>query len=516
MSVLAIDGLTVRAQGAGAEIDVLRDVALGVDEGRIIGIVGESGAGKTMIGRVVAGLLPSGFRVAAGRVTFDGEDLIALEPARRRALLGNRIAFIPQHPLSSLNPVVAVGKQFDEHLAHAGIARTDRGRLARHALAEVGLDDPALLRRYPFQLSGGMCQRVLIALAFSTNPALVVADEPTTALDVTTQVRIVRLIRELQSAHGTALVFITHDLRLAAHLCDDVAVMRAGAIVEHGPARTVFTTPAHPYTQTLRAASRSLQGELPQPSTAGPGPLLRLEAVGKVYRGGVVAVRDVSFAVAPREFVGLVGESGSGKSTLARLIVGLDVPTSGTVTCAEAAQIVFQDPSSALNPRRRVETLVTQALEARRWRVPAAERRERADALLADTGLSPVLRLRYPRQLSGGQRQRVNIARALGTTPRLLVADEIVSGLDVTLQAQIVELLLRLRAEHGIALVFISHDLAVVRALCERVIVLQAGEIVESGPTAGVFAAPRHPYTRALLDAVPPEDLTRPWPPEGK
>ena len=492
MSLLAIDGLTVRARVGDADADVLRDVTLGVETARVLGIVGESGAGKTMIGRVIAGALPPGFRVASGRATFAADDLLALAPARRRTLLGDRIAFIPQHPLSSLNPVISVGRQFGEHLAHAGLPRSERRAVAERALGEVGLTDPALLGRHAFQLSGGMCQRVLIAMAFATNPALIVADEPTTALDVTTQVRIVRLIRELQAAHGTGLLFITHDLRLAAHLCDDVVVMRAGAILERGPSRTVFTTPAHPYTQALRSANPSLTGETPGTAETSAPPLLRLDAVHKVYRGGVVAVRDATFTVAPHEFVGLVGESGSGKSTIARLIMGLDAPTSGTIARDPAAQIVFQDPSSALNPRRRVETLVTQALEARRWSVPPAERRERAEALLADTGLPLELRPRYPRQLSGGQRQRVNIARALGTTPRLLVADEIVSGLDVTLQAQIVELLLRLRSEHGIALVFISHDLAVVRALCERVIVLQAGAIVESRPDRRgfPFAAP--------------------------
>jgi peptide/nickel transport system ATP-binding protein len=360
-----------------------------------------------------------------------------------------------------------------------------------------------------------MCQRVLIAMAFATNPALIVADEPTTALDVTTQVHIVLLIRQLQAAHGTGLVFITHDLRLAAHLCDDVLVMHAGEVVEQGPAKRVFTAPVHPYARALRLAIPSMDGPPPsgaKPRPAGAGELLRFDGVRRVF-GRNAAVDGVSFGVASGEFVGLVGESGSGKSTVARLAVGLDVPTAGRVVRGGAVQIVFQDPSSALNPRRSVLTLVTQALEARRWSVPAADRRERADELLRDTGLPVELEPRYPRQLSGGQRQRVNIARALGTTPRLLIADEIVSGLDVSLQAQIINLLLRLRDEHGIALLLISHDLAVVRALCDRVLVMRAGAIVEDGPTTGVFSAPHHPYTKALLAAVPPEDLTQPWPP---
>jgi peptide/nickel transport system ATP-binding protein len=513
--LLDVAALTVTARVGDAEVAVVRDVGFSVEPGRILGIVGESGAGKSMIARVIAGLIPPGLRVAAGSVTFENEDLLAAPDARRRQLLGRRIAFIPQAPLSSLNPVVSVGRQFAEHLAHAGVPRADRRAVAIRALTEVRLSEPAaLLVRYPFQLSGGMCQRVLIAMAFATNPALIVADEPTTALDVTTQVHIVLLIRQLQAAHGTGLVFITHDLRLAAHLCDDVLVMRAGDAVETGPSKRVFTAPVHPYTQALRDAIPSMQAPAAAariPAQNGEPQLLRFDDVRRVY-GRVAAVAGVSFAVAAGEFVGLVGESGSGKSTVARLAVGLESPTAGNIVHGGAAQIVFQDPSAALNPRRTVLALVTQALEAGRWRLPGAIRAARAAELLHDTGLPAGLAPRYPRQLSGGQRQRVNIARALGTTPRLLIADEIVSGLDVSLQAQIVKLLLALRTEHGIALLFISHDLAVVRALCDRVLVMQAGTIVEDGPTAGVFTAPRHPYTQALLAAVPPEDLTRPWP----
>jgi peptide/nickel transport system ATP-binding protein len=454
-----------------------------------------------------------------------------------------------------------------------------------------------------------MCQRVLIAMAFSSDPALVIADEPTTALDVTTQAHIVSLIRRLQAAHNTGLLFITHDLRLAAHLCDEILVLYAGDVVERGPAKAVFGAPQHPYTRALKLATPGLSGPrrtlqaLPdimpaieamaampgcrfasrcpvadpacaekvaslaavgdghwvrctspcaaRPSAAAEAAapmqapplsmgtaLLHVDRIGKVYgawrlpwrrRAPVPAVRSASFRIAAGEAVGIVGESGCGKSTLARLIMGLEEPSTGSIELdgLDAAlppfswarriklmQMVFQDPASALNPRRRVGNLVTQSLEARGRTESRAERLQRAIALLRDTGLPEGLLPRFPPQLSGGQRQRVNIARALCAEPRLLVADEIVSGLDVSVQAQILNLLIRLRHEHGVALLFISHDLSVVRYLCERVLVMQGGEIVEEGATEEVFAAPRHPYTRTLLAAVPPDDINQAWPAE--
>jgi peptide/nickel transport system ATP-binding protein len=456
-----------------------------------------------------------------------------------------------------------------------------------------------------------MCQRVLIALAFASDPELIVADEPTTALDVTTQAHIVLLLRRLQAARGTAVVFITHDLALAAHLCDEILVLYAGDVVEQGPAKAVFAAPRHPYTRALQHAIPPLAGprqrlaslpdhmpglaafaDLPgcrfarrcphadpacrdalpplQEISAGhrvrcttacadggavsgetlplgdapaalPGAtaVLQLDRLSKTYRTRTgflgrarpaVALEAASLSVGPGEFVGIVGESGSGKSTLARLVMGLDAPSGGRIVLEgreivtgkagwrvrlKALQMVFQDPQSALNPRRRVASLATQALEVGRHRMTRAERHARALELLRETGLPPEIGERFPPQLSGGQRQRVNIARALCATPRLLVADEIVSGLDVSVQAQILNLLLRLREEHGIALLFISHDLSVVRYLCSRVVVMHRGAIVEAGPTETVFAAPQHAHTRALLGAVPPDDFDRPWPPAG-
>jgi ABC-type glutathione transport system ATPase component len=454
---------------------------------------------------------------------------------RRRALIGRDIAFVPQEPLAALNPVLTVGQQMGEHLARLGLPPSARRAEALRLLDRVHLPDPpAVLARYPHQLSGGMCQRVLIALAFASRPRLVVADEPTTALDVTIQARIVQLIAELQARDGTALIFITHDLRLAAQICDDVLVLYAGRAVEHGPARQVMAAPTHTYTKSLKLAAPIMAGLLAPAATSAGTPLIKVENLTKRFatrrlfgRAQVVtAVDDVSFSLAAHEFVGLVGESGSGKSTLARLIVGLEQPSAGRIVIAgqdvtdqspaaqrariDTVQLVFQDPRSALNPRRSVASIVTQPLEAR-GHASAAERRELAQVLLADIGLPGETAARYPAQLSGGQRQRVNIARALCIAPKVLVADEIVSGLDVSVQAQLINLLIRLRDEHGFSMLFISHDLAVVRYLCARVLVMLRGKIVEQGATEQIFSDPQHPYTRALIAAVPPDDPAVRW-----
>jgi peptide/nickel transport system ATP-binding protein len=452
-----------------------------------------------------------------------------------------------------------------------------------------------ILRQYPHELSGGMCQRVLIAMAFASRPKLVIADEPTTALDATIQARIIALMGEMRDAYGAAVLFITHDLRLAANFCDRVLVLYAGRAVEKGEARKLLSSPFHPYTRCLQLAVPSLSapgrelftlpGEMPGLARLGalggcrfaprcpnagevcereepklvavaPGreaacwrpektlgietpapaglddaarravPLLMVEGLRKDFRARhglfastkFTAVEDVSFAVAENEFVGIVGESGSGKSTLAKLIIGLESPSAGRIELCgrdvagaseearrvrvENSQMIFQDPQSALNPRRRVASIVTQVLEAAAPSMAASERLARAEVLLAEVGLPAELGERYPSQLSGGQKQRVNIARSLCAQPKLLIADEIVSGLDVSVQAQLIALLRRLRRELSFAMLFISHDLAVVRSLCERVLVMWQGQIVERGMTAEVFAAPRHPYTRELLAAA--------------
>ncbi len=609
--LLEAKGVTVTAPVGAARVAVLRDLDLALRPGGVIGLVGESGAGKSMVGRLIGGILPPGFAVTAGTLAFAGRDMLRIAAAERRALLGREIGFIPQQPMTSLNPVRSVGSLFDEHLRKLGVAaRAERRARALEALASVQLPEPAsLLGRYAHELSGGMCQRVLIAMAFASRPKLLIADEPTTALDVITQARIMALLADLCRQHGTAVLFVTHDLRLAAQVCDEIAVMYAGEVIERAPARDLLSAPRHPYTQALRNCSPSLDGELrrlvslpehmpglralagiagcrfaprcpiadhrcvsaPPPLVeAAPGRWLRadgrclasaavargevphgkggngagliLEArrLGKTFvsrdpllwwrKRRVDAVKNISFQLRAGEFLGVVGQSGSGKSTLARLLLGLEVPSAGSIALdgadvtgrfsahaakrVESIQMIFQDPQSALNPRRRVSSIVTQPMEAAggsSWEA----RLGRAKTLLAETGLAPELAERYPAQLSGGQRQRVNIARSLCNTPRVLVADEIVSGLDVSIQAQILNLLADLRRQHDVALVLISHDLSVVRYLCDRVVVMYRGEAVEEGETEAVFKSPRHWYTKALLAAVPPDDVHHVWDPHA-
>ena len=604
MSVLAAKDLAVSAQLSDGSVPVIQDLNFALEPGRVLGLVGESGAGKSMIGRAIAQLLPPGFTVTHGELTFDGQDLVHMAKEARRELLGREIAFVPQEPLSGLNPVLTIGRQIDEHLTRLRIGNARARR--RHALAMLDAVHLAhgadLLGKYPHQLSGGMCQRVLIAMAFASRPKLLVADEPTTALDVTIQARIVQLIAELQQHERTAVIFVTHDLRLAAQISDDILVLYAGRPAEYGPARRVFAQPAHPYTRCLQLSNPSMSGPrralyalpermpglraikdiegclfaprcpnvtpactrtLPPFATVGDGQvaacihsdktpdiaapaladaeahdtgpaLLAVDGLSKTFktrhgwfgRGTIEAVKDVSFTLHENQFIGIVGESGSGKSTVARMLCGLERPSKGRIVIAGRdvsdgssashahqrahAQMIFQDPQSALNPRRRVASIVTQALEAAgesNWH----ERLARAEALLSEIGMPPEAALRFPAQLSGGQRQRVNIARALCATPRILIADEIVSGLDVSVQAQLLNLLMRLRQQRGFSMLFISHDLSVVRYLCDLVLVMYRGEVVEHGPTAKVFAAPKHPYTRTLLAAVPPDDPIAVW-----
>ncbi|MDR5836128.1 ABC transporter ATP-binding protein [Caballeronia sp. LZ034LL] len=580
-ALLTLGALNVERDG----VALLRDIALNVRRGRTLGLVGESGAGKSMLGRVLARSLPRGFELRADALRFAGIDLLHASAAQQRALLGRRIAYIPQEPMSALDPTLSIGKQLALHLARLGVAEPERRQRSIDALAEVLLPDPAtLLARYPFELSGGMCQRVCVAMAFASNPDLVISDEATTALDVTTQRHVVELMRAMQTRRGTSVLFVTHDIGLALHACDDVAVLYAGDLVEFGPVRDVVASPRHPYTRALLRANPVLRGErvrvtpldghmpgfeelgglrgcrfaarcsdstaaceaapvvlrqdderavrciradaLPDaapraafsaPVAMADAPFLVLRGVAKRYgASGVAALQPLDFTVAPGEFIGVVGESGSGKSTLGRLVMGLETPSQGEILLdgapldasrdmwrkrIDAIQMIFQDARAALNPRRRLSGIVTQPMESRPHL--HVDRARRALDLLGEVGLAPEYAQRFPAQLSGGQRQRVNIARALCDVPRLLVADEIVSGLDVSVQAQIMELLLALRESHKIALMLISHDLAVVRYLCSRVIVMQRGVVVEAGPTEDVLAHPRHPYTQSLIDAAP-------------
>ncbi|NKX92660.1 ABC transporter ATP-binding protein [Sanguibacter hominis ATCC BAA-789] len=512
---LEVRGLTVRA-GERVIVDAV-DVVAG--RGRTLGVVGESGSGKSMLVKALTGLLPTGV-TATGDVLLDGApvDLGASERAWGR-VRGRHVVLVLQDPFTSLDPLRRCGRQVMD-------SSPTRGRAARRAevvrrLAEVGL--PArVAQQYPHELSGGMRQRVAIAAALASDPQLLVADEPTTALDVTTQREILDLLASLQQARGMTLVLITHDLGLAEERCDDLVVMRGGSIVERGRATDVLAAPQHPYTQALAEAARGrlrTSGEVAETQLA-----LRVSGLVKQFRGAQErAVDGVTIEVRDGECVGVVGESGSGKTTVARCVVGLETPDAGTIEVrapgtaaaadglvattaltpaqrARTVQIVFQDPYSALNPALTIGAMLREALD-----VAAAGDAERRTVknLLTMVGLPASYARRRPARLSGGERQRVAIARALAPAPRVLVCDESVSALDVSVQAQVLDLLARLRADLGLTILFISHDLGVMQQVTDRVYVMRGGRVVEAGPTSRVLREPEHPYTRALLDAVP-------------
>jgi peptide/nickel transport system ATP-binding protein len=508
----------------------VEDVSLTLDPGEVLCVVGESGSGKSVSAAALTGLLPPGLAVTAGRILFEGQDLRTWGPAAMRALRGKRIGTVFQEPMTALNPLMRVGDQVSEVMEVHGV-RQGRNRVLA-LLEAVGLPDPArLARAYPHALSGGQRQRVMIATALALEPAVLIADEPTTALDVTTQKQILTLIKDIQRRRGTGVLFITHDFGVVAEIADRVAVMQRGRVVEQGTAAAVLNAPQHPYTKALIAA---VPHRAPaQRTPAGGDAVLRLAGVGKTYGGSgvfraarrVAAVRDASFELRRGETLGLVGESGSGKSTLARCVVrlvqadqgeirfgGTDLRTLGRTAWKpyrKRIQMVFQDPFASLNPRRRVGDILAEGPIAHGE--PRAKARARAAELLALVQLDAGAADRFPHEFSGGQRQRIGIARALAMEPELLIADEPVSALDVSVQAQILALLEDLRARLGLTMLFITHDLRVAAQVCDRVAVMRRGEIVELGEAEQVFGRPAHEYTRALLDSVP----GRGWVPPG-
>jgi peptide/nickel transport system ATP-binding protein len=526
MTLLQIDGLGIRLPD---ETELLRGISLTVDRGETVGLVGESGSGKSLTARAVLGLLPERARTA-GSVRLDGEEVLG---ASRRELLAIRrhgAAMIFQDPRAGVNPMRTIGDHMTESLRlnegwSAGRAR----ERAIELLAAVRLPDPQEhLRQYPHEFSGGMLQRVMIAGALTSDPRLLVCDEPTTALDVTTQAEIIGLLKELRDARGMGLLFITHDLTLAGSLCDRIAVMRAGAIEEEGAAARVLTAPGTDYARRLVATTPTLDGPLADPPTTpaptGSGPLLDARDLSKSYhrRGKppVQAVRQVSLEVPEGGALAVVGESGSGKSTLARMVVGLEQADAGDITIAgrertavprtrverlahaRSVQMVFQDPYLSLDPRIAAGRAIEDALRLH-TKLTTADSRRRVLALLESVGLGETHASARPRTLSGGQRQRVAIARALAVEPRMLVMDEATSALDVSIQAQVLDVVAAVRRDRGLTLLFISHDLAVVRRVCEETVVMSQGEIVERGPTQRLLAEPQHPYTRRLLASVP-------------
>jgi peptide/nickel transport system ATP-binding protein len=528
IAVLEIDDLSVRVVGHPAAQHVLENVSFDVRQAETLCLVGESGSGKSVTALSVMGLLPSSLAAAGGRILLEGENVLAASPKRLRQMRATRMAMVFQEPMTALNPVESVGKQIDEVLrVHTTLGKHERRERVLAMLESVHLPQKKLTYdAYPHQLSGGQRQRIVISMALILGPKLLIADEPTTALDVTTQDQILSLIKELQKKHDTAVMFITHDFGVVAEIADRVVVMHRGRVVEVGRREDILARPLQSYTRTLIASVPSLiprQREAPSSDV-----VLDVIALNKTYaekrlfRGerAVVAAQNVRLTLRRGEILGLVGESGSGKSTVARCIVRLIDPTSGDVfingtDIARVAtrrlrplrrhfQIVFQDPYRSLNPRRRVGDSLIEGL------INFGMSRDQAFAkvgeLLRLVGLPSAVMRRYPHQFSGGQRQRICLARALALAPDLLVADEAVSALDVSVQAQVLKLLENIRVVTGIAVLFITHDLRVAAQICDTIVVMQSGRIVESGPAALVLTAPRDAYTRSLIEIAPGRD----------
>ena len=503
------------------EQEVVHGIDLSLEKGQVVGLVGESGSGKSVTSLAVMKLLPEDTKVTAEEMTFDGISLLSQTEEEWQKLRGDRIAMVFQEPMTSLNPVLTIETQVEEGLMlHEAEKYKDDKELRRkrvlEVLAEAGLGNPEeLLLKYPHQLSGGMRQRVMIAIAMLNHPELLIADEPTTALDAATQEIILKLLQYYSETYHTAILFISHDLSLVARLCDKVLVLKDGSVVERGTKEEIFEHPQKAYTRKLVAASKGKQlaGTGTAPETANglqaPTALLQLNHATIQYREKTffgketvtTAVKDVSFALYQGEVLGLVGESGSGKSTISKALTGLLSLTEGELTRAEHVRrprMVFQDPYGSLNPAKKIGWILEEPLKIQGG-FSKQERKRLVREALKEVELEETHANRYVRELSGGQRQRVAIAAALIQKPEIVILDEPVSALDVTVQGQILELLYRLKEEHGMSYLFVSHDMNVIRRVCDRVIVLYRGEIVEAGRTEDVFENPSHPYTKELL-----------------
>lgn len=522
---LASEYLTTRGT-----VEALRGAGLEIGHGETVALVGESGSGKSTLSHALIGLLPENARITGGKILFGDTDVADWSDRQFRTLRGNRIGLIPQDPTVSLNPVRTIGHQVIEAIrAHRKMPKASAQAEAAELLDRAGIDRPQTrLQQYPHQLSGGMRQRVLIAIAIAGRPDLLIADEPTSALDATVQKKILDYLQELTAELGTSVLLVTHDLGVAADRADRIVVMNGGQIVESGTSEDVLTNPTDAYTRRLVAAAPGLS----EPSRA-PAPLpadtevllsakdLRREFTLPARRGEpkqtIHAVDGISFDLLRGETLALVGESGSGKSTTAKLVLGLEKPDAGSITFGgedvtslrgeawrqlrRRAQLIYQNPYASLDPRFSIEQIITEPLDA--FRVGSKEQRRKTAAKLLDQVALPEGTLqRRPAELSGGQRQRVAIARALTLSPDLVVCDEPVSALDVSVQAQVLDLLADLQAEQGLTYLFITHDLAVVRHLAHRVAVMRSGQIIETGPTQEIFESAEHPYTRELLESI--------------
>ncbi|MFN4203081.1 MAG: ABC transporter ATP-binding protein [Tabrizicola sp.] len=524
MSVLEVRDLSVTFRQDGRLIQAVKRVSFTIDKGETVALVGESGSGKSVTALSTVGLLGDNAEIA-GSITYGGTQMVGASERDLRRIRGNDISFIFQEPMTSLNPLHTIEKQLAESLAlHQGLTGDKARARIVELLGKVGIRDAeSRLGAYPHQLSGGQRQRVMIAMALANGPELLVADEPTTALDVTIQAQILDLLADLKRSEGLSLLFITHDLGIVRRIADRVCVMQGGEIVEQGPAATIFADPQHPYTRNLLAAE---QKGGPPPVPQGAAEVARTEALriwfpiqrGLLRRtvGHVKAVNEATLSVRAGETLGIVGESGSGKTTLALAILRL-IPSAGGITflgrdlqglgraelrgLRREMQVVFQDPYGSLSPRMTVEEIIAEGLGVHGVD-PGHNRTEMVAGIMREVGLDPATMARYPHEFSGGQRQRIAIARAMILRPKLVVLDEPTSALDMTVQVQIADLLRELQRKWGLAYIFISHDLRVIRAMAHKVMVMQAGDVVEAGDCEAVFTNPQTPYTKALMAAA--------------
>ena len=523
MALLNVDNLSVSFVTRNGTNKAVDNVSFSVEERQITAIIGESGSGKSVSCYAMLGLVPSPpGRIDGGTAHFQGQDLLALSEAELRAIRGRDIAMIFQDPMTCLNPFMKIGDQLIEPLTlHKGLAKGPAREQAMTLLDEVGIRDPhGAMSAFPHEFSGGMRQRVMIAMALINEPKLLIADEPTTALDVTIQAQILKLIAELQTKRDIGVLFISHDLAVVSDIADQIVVMEKGKVVESGQPKAIFDNPQHPYTQKLLAAIPSGQKAA---DTVAPNPLIRIEHLRTWFTPTagaepVKAVDDVSLEIHSGEVLGLVGESGSGKSTLGRSILRLVPITDGHITFEgtelsalegrslkqfrHRMQMIFQDPYASLNPRMTVYDTLAEPLLLHGL-VNKSGLDQAIRELMDNVGLARAFVRKYPHEFSGGQRQRIAIGRALATRPEFIVADEPVSALDVTIQAQILDLLADLTKEYGLTMLFISHDLAVIRQIADRIAVMYQGKLVEEGSTAQVFETPQQDYTRSLLAAIP-------------
>ena len=520
--VLEIQALDISLPRGADRAHAVAQVSLTVNPGEIVCLVGESGSGKSAIAHTVMGLQAKALVPTAGKILLQGEDVLTMAPARLRQLRCTTMSMIFQEPMTALNPVFSCGEQIDEVLrTHTALTASERQQRVLDMIQQVGLPDPLrMLRSYPHQLSGGQRQRIMIAMALVLEPLLLIADEPTTALDVTTQAQILALIRTLQREHGTGVLFITHDFGVVAEIADRVAVLRQGELVEFGQKQQVLEYPEHPYTQMLIGAVPSMTPRVREASARGEV-ILRTERLVKTYPNSrTPAVNQVALELRRGETLGIVGESGSGKSTVARCVAKLITTTSGSIfqhgqdiaplsnrqmrPLRKCVQIVFQDPYRSLNPRRTVGDSIIEG--PMNYGATRQEAWKHASELMELVRLEPTMLQRFPHEFSGGQRQRICIARSLAMKPEILIADEAVSALDVSVQAQVLGLLDEVREQLNLAMLFITHDLRVAAQVCDRIAVMSKGEIVETGRTVDIFLAPQHAYTQTLFAAAPGRD----------